>query len=397
MERTDLHASICIIGGGSAGFGAACMAARAGCTRVALVESGHALGGTSTLGGVCCWEPGVAGPGLHYEVFERLNAIPGAVAIGRTTKRYTPDEPWGLSGVDPTARYGQTLRRCGLDPSHWRRVTFEPWAMQRVMHDIVRKAGDASLLFSTVCRDVHVRDGRIKWIEVVDTTGSPIRIHAEQFLDCSADIAPTRMAGCSVVRGEDARSTHAEPSAPETAGPTVNGVSLLFRISRDPHLPPDRPVSAVAGAEARDWATGTTHSASINQLPSGDLSINVLPTMEGSEYPSLPSHEATRRCRERTFAYWESLREAHSFFKPYRLRCCAPRVGVRESYRLRGRSVLTEQDVRGGLDHRCRTKHAIAYADHALDTHGRSRTSITGAAELEEPYGVEWELSLIHI
>ncbi|MBT4140707.1 MAG: FAD-dependent oxidoreductase, partial [Candidatus Latescibacteria bacterium] len=47
----NTYYDICVVGGGSGGFGAACAAARLG-AKVILIEAGHGLGGTSTYAGV---------------------------------------------------------------------------------------------------------------------------------------------------------------------------------------------------------------------------------------------------------------------------------------------------------------------------------------------------------
>ena len=78
MIETD----ILIIGGGSGGFGAAIRAARAEPgARILLLDSMAQLGGTSTVGGVNNWEPGIGGPGVHYELAARLS--PNAIGVGR--------------------------------------------------------------------------------------------------------------------------------------------------------------------------------------------------------------------------------------------------------------------------------------------------------------------------
>jgi glycine/D-amino acid oxidase-like deaminating enzyme len=62
---------LAVIGGGSAGFGAALAAARRG-LKVVVVERGDALGGTATRGGVNCWEMGVGGTGIPFDLYRRL-------------------------------------------------------------------------------------------------------------------------------------------------------------------------------------------------------------------------------------------------------------------------------------------------------------------------------------
>ncbi|HDS74200.1 MAG TPA: FAD-dependent oxidoreductase, partial [Firmicutes bacterium] len=61
----------------------------------------------------------------------------------------------------------------------------------------------------------------------------------------------------------------------------------------------------------------------------------------------------------------------------------APMLGVRESRRIVGEYVLTQNDIEAGLSQQ---QHAdiVAIADHALDLHAEHG----GCRELSEPYGI---------
>jgi hypothetical protein len=129
-----IETDILIVGGGSGGFGAAIRAARAEPrARILLLDGLAQLGGTSTVGGVNNWEPGIAGPGVHYELYARLPA--NAIGVGKTVHYYSPEEPYGLSNIDPASSYQSSLRRAGLSRADVRRVHFEPNVMaQAIAH-----------------------------------------------------------------------------------------------------------------------------------------------------------------------------------------------------------------------------------------------------------------------
>ena len=79
-----LKTDICVAGGGSGGFGAACAAARSG-LKVLLFEAETMLGGTSTTAGVNCWEPVTgAAYGLLRELYERMSSVPNGCGIYTT-------------------------------------------------------------------------------------------------------------------------------------------------------------------------------------------------------------------------------------------------------------------------------------------------------------------------
>ena len=77
-----MSAKVIVIGGGSAGVGAAWRAAKSGAD-VMLIESGSILGGTSTLGGVHCWEPGIASEGLNRELYRLMRTVPYGASVGK--------------------------------------------------------------------------------------------------------------------------------------------------------------------------------------------------------------------------------------------------------------------------------------------------------------------------
>jgi len=82
-----------VVGGGSGGVGAALAAARLG-VKTLLVEPQSWLGGTSTAGGVHCWEMGTGGTGLPFEVYQQLRARAKAVGIYSCGRHFGWQEEW---------------------------------------------------------------------------------------------------------------------------------------------------------------------------------------------------------------------------------------------------------------------------------------------------------------
>ena len=73
----EVKTDLLVVGGGSGGVGAALAAARLGLNTL-LVEKADCLGGTSTRGGVNCWEMGAGGTGIPFDLYLRLKRIPGS-------------------------------------------------------------------------------------------------------------------------------------------------------------------------------------------------------------------------------------------------------------------------------------------------------------------------------
>ena len=70
-----LRTEVCVIGGGSAGTGAALAAARAG-AKVVLIECESILGGTSTNAWVHTWEPTAGTDGIPREIYQGMKQDP---------------------------------------------------------------------------------------------------------------------------------------------------------------------------------------------------------------------------------------------------------------------------------------------------------------------------------
>ena len=226
MIETD----ILIIGGGSGGFGAAIRAARAEPgARILLLDSMAQLGGTSTVGGVNNWEPGIGGPGVHYELAARLS--PNAIGVGRTVHFSSKEEPYGFSRLDPNSSYESSLRRAGLPKPEVRRVHFEPDVMAAAMDAMLREAG-VEIRYRTRFADVSVQGRQIVSVTAQPLDGeAPYTVRSKLFIDCSGGCHLARAAECGMAFGEEEHSRYQEPSAPDSASPIVNGISQVFRVT----------------------------------------------------------------------------------------------------------------------------------------------------------------------
>lgn len=374
-----------VIGAGAGGFGAALAAARLG-QRVVLVERAPSIGGNAVRSLVCAWEAGVGGTGIPFDLYRRMRSRPGQVGIyGLARHVCAPDPglrryPGGEARIRADRGYADTLRRFGASGPgydydfgvrHWFGVCFRPEACADAMRSLLEEAG-VSLLVGRSVRSLQVAAGRIQRVGLDDgATLAPRSV-----VDATASAAVAALAGCAVRRGrESAAETH-EPSAPAVADGLVNGISLLYRIT--PAGSDQRPPRA-----APCWWSAQWPKMMCNELPDGDLVINMLPTMSGAEWLALGREAGTAEARRRVAAHWAWLQAEWPEFRGFRLRAVADEVGERESHRIQAERTLAEQDVRGGLAAQ-RDGDICAIADHCLDTHGH------GAAhgELAGPYGI---------
>jgi hypothetical protein len=382
----DLRCELAVIGGGSGGFGATLAAARRG-VDVVLVERADRLGGNSVNGGVNIWEPGVGGTGIPFELYQKLRGQTNAVGIysmGRHQSWFDPKrEPYKFPGgetvIDSARTYLDTLQRHGVEKRSIHGVVFEPEAMAQAMRALLAETGHCRVLLNTAFTGAQVEGGRVKTV----TLSSGAKLTADWFVDATGDGAVCAAAGCTLMSGQEARTTFNEPSAPEQATPRLNGVTLIYRVT---------PVATAvieplpANVAAKCWWSQRFPSAQINHYPNGDLNVNMLPTMDGAEFIKRGYADALAECQRRIRAHWHDVQTRCAEFQKYRISWVAPALGIRESQRVMGEYVLAESDLRAGNSGQ---KHPdiVCLVDHPMDTHGGHGR---GIGELREPYGVPY-------
>lgn len=177
VEAVEVRADVCVVGGGSAGIGAAAGAARAG-ARVVLVEKLGKLGGTSANAYVSNWEPGPDGP-LVREICDRLSKIPDAVALVADHNAGRKLGPFGLWLPEAGARYEQTLARSGRPRSDWRACSWEPDAFRQVVRAMLADTGRCRVLLGTAFTDADAADRRVRAIRAEADDGAVVRIEAQ--------------------------------------------------------------------------------------------------------------------------------------------------------------------------------------------------------------------------
>lgn len=372
-----MHVDLVVLGGGSGGFGAALAAARRG-LKVCVVEGHSALGGTSTLGGVNTWEPGIGGPGFHGELFEKLARQRNAVGLSRTTQFWSRAKPYGLSRIQKGLAYRDSLRRSGIPKDRLVRVTFEPQALDAAMRELLARTGNVRLRLGASMQAVETARDAVRAVRVRRGGGSE-RIAGAFFVDATGSLALAGKAGCRTYLGAEPRSLYGEPCAPPAHQDTLNGVSLCFRVSG----------RAEAPCIEREGGETRACTFSITEYPNGDLNFNPLPLMQGWEFQALPADRAFAECERRARAAWRYMQREQAF-GGYRLTRLFPVCGVREGPRLVGRDVLTETDVRAGCGGQRTAERWITLADHDLDVHGEHGMQRT----LKGPYGVPYDCLL---
>ena len=392
-----VEADVAVIGGGSAGFGAAWSAAHLGST-VALVEKEAMLGGTSTIGGVNNWEPGMGGTGVPYRVYQRLEQIPQAAGVYRIDRHLAWKKPWekytfpgGIVETDPCLTYAHTLLRHGpgMGNEAWFRhychgVIFEPDQMAAVMLNMLKETGRCRVFLNTAFKEVRRADGRVS--EVTLSDGTVVR--AKVFIDATDGVLCAQL-GCDLMSGRDRKADFNEPGAPPEPVLKMNGATLVYRITPLGMKEPDLIEPLPVGISEKCWWQNNFPAAFVGVYPNGDRFVNTLPTMKGEEYLALGSEKAYAECVRRVQAHWHWYQTNFDEFRRFRMQLIFPKAGLRETRRVRGEYVLTQNDLIDGLS---RQKHddIIAIADHPMDNHGGGGPG----GELKEAYGIPYRCLL---
>ena len=377
-----------IVGGGSAGFGAAWASSVSG-AKTLLIEKLNGLGGVSVFGGVNCWEPGYGGQGIHLKLAEDLISNRQGCVIHDDGNAVGPERPF-VWCVPTDHKYSGTFRV--PDTAHVHDIDhfmFEPEAMSGLMLKYLKESG-CTVMLNTEFTGAEIRGRMIDSISVRDGGGKWIAVKGKTYIDCTDSAALAGECGCERMIGEDSGNEFSEYSAPETASDkNINGVSLIFRCEPS-DIPYETAACAAHGSFAGRLERREIYSV-VNQYPNGDINVNMLPTMNGREYVEAGA-DAGRILKERVLEYYDWL--IRNFGLRYKLKYIFPVHGVRESYRIKGRYVLSESDLRAGMFDQPHSDRLIAFADHMIDVHGTSAVKHKLPPDLKIPYGIPYECLL---
>lgn len=367
-----IHTDVLVLGLGSAGSAAVYRALQDGASVVGA-EQMPGPGGTSSFGGVNNWEPGVSYEGMHREIARRLLER-GDAFVGKTTEYVSASNRFAISdrSGDP---YETTLRRFGVHPDDMRRLHYEPDAMAEVLQELMEEAApEEKRTFFYNTRFVSLEtDGRRISSCILDTPDGTVTVVPRIVIDCTADILPSRLAGCSCTIGQESRDAYGEEAAPENADIWLNGLTQCFRITESgaemPSVPPE--YDDVDLTEWENYMDRTCGPVScFNVYPRGGIYVNMLPTGEGSLFLKYDLPELKHLCEARAYSYVRWLAE-NNYLRGWEITHLFPLLGLRETYRLKGRYVLTLEDIYHGYAPSLGMEHSIALADHPADTHGR--------------------------
>ncbi|HJQ83457.1 MAG TPA: FAD-dependent oxidoreductase [Candidatus Binatia bacterium] len=307
-------ADLVVVGGGSAGTAAAVTAARAG-LRTVLVDDSPFLGGMSTGGcvGTFC--------GFYYR--ERngdLVRLVGGFAAEVMDRLAPRGLCYGPVPIKTTAA-----------------VPYVPWGLKTLYDEIVRAEPKLTVYLHARFVRALVEDDRIAAVTVATRDGE-YAVRGAYWIDASGDAALARAAGATTEKGD-----------------VLQYPSMMFYMQRVdleqalPHL------FDLNDLIERHFETAGLPRRSGNVIPTGRAGeVLIAMSRVGVEGRPIDASDAAELTlgemlgREQAERCAEFLRAHMPGFADAFISDTAPRLGVRETRRIRGRYALTEDDVLGG-------------------------------------------------
>jgi len=301
---------VVVAGGGLAGVCAAIAAARHGC-HTALVQDRPVLGGNSS---------------------SEIRVPPGGAA--------TPN-PWAReTGIVEELQIENIARN--HDPV-WEGMMNSTWDL--ILYEWVRREPNLRLFLNTSVRDVEMATNETITALLCAQLGSglTLRLAASFFIDCTGDGTVGWAAGAEFRMGREARHEFGESLAPEEADSKTQGSSLLFR-ARDI----GRPVSFTPPPWAEKYPTEESllcrGQYRLNQREyAGYWWIEV-----GAPFDTIRENEAIRdELLRHLLGVWDHIKNTGDHGAENMVLDWIGMVpGKRESRRLMGDHILTENDLR---------------------------------------------------
>ena len=320
-RKTEVVAEveILIIGGGPSGIAAATAAARCG-ARVMLLEKYGFLGGMGTAAMVTNF------CGLHASINGSVKQIVRGVADDILERLDNLD---GLREPHPVKAKGG-----GHDVAA---QAYDTSAYKMATDDLLLSAG-VDIRFHTFAVDVLMDGARIDAV-LVETKSGRKAIKAEVFIDCSGDGDLAYWSGADCVKGDD----NGFMAYPTTMFRVANVDDDKVYNEGKPNL------SALIEAAAKDYNLPRKTGVLGSQPHAGEWRVNLTQIsrdgdpIDGSDWNDLGFAETEGRRQSQE--YFRFLKDCVPGFENSYLLETAPQVGIRETRRIIGEHILSEDDI----------------------------------------------------
>lgn len=352
IERV-IETDVLVVGGGSAGFGAAVAAARNG-AKTLIIDRNSMLGGMATAGLVgpfmTCYDDD-CDEQIVMGIFDEL--------CRRTEERGGAVHPSKVEGMTPYCSY-YVRSHCHVTP-------FLSETLAVVMEDMVLEAG-AKIRYNVQLCDVLTKDGKIDAV-IVSMKEGMAAIRAKTFIDCTGDADVAYYAGVPTWLGDE-ESGLMQPTTLFFEVGNIDREQFVGELeSRMDSLgiPGENCWSwYIKEAKAHgDWTLERNEVGNYEQPTLGRWKIN---TTRMTHIDATNTEDVTRALVEGR----KQVGQVMDFFRKYVPGCrdiqllqVASALGVRETRHIRGKYKLTAEDILA----RKHFDDAICTFAYAIDIH----------------------------
>lgn len=371
---------VVVAGGGPAGIGAAIAAAKNG-VKVLLIEGNGCLGGTSTAGALPFYLGAMTGSipyidmlkqGLQYKDLPRPRKAVGGVFDEVTQAMKDEGGAVGPCEMAQTDKY-PGLDRLGCHDE----FTFDIEVGKRVLDELMKRYG-VDLLYYTHALNVERKDNQILGVYVHNKSGI-LYIPCKAIVDCTGDADLAACAGYETYKGD--RETGEMTAASLVSHIENIDSSVMEKYLNEGGDPWFRPQCEAARAEHPE-DDGLPHNIIIfPMMQEGVFMVNSgtsLSKIDGTSGDDMTKVTLWGRQRGKYLAE-ELFRKHIPGAENCRLRLTASYPGVRETRRIIGERMLTEEDLLNGE----KFEDTIALAGRHFDL---TRPSLSKGTEECQPF-----------
>jgi hypothetical protein len=352
--RDDADVIVC--GGGPAGVAAALTAARCG-AKVWLFELHGCLGGIWTAG-LLTYIFDFDKPGLTRELARQLDA----------------------RGARPASN------------SHDRFV-YDPEKMKVLLEDLCTAAGVEVQLFTQVAAAYRAPTGKRLATVVTESKGGRQAWRAKVFIDCTGDGDLGALAGCHWEIGRGGPDCPCQPMTLNALIVVKDAAALKDYISfygGDPSFRIHETAVEKLWADFRKVGLAPSYG----RPTLFHIRDNLLEFMVNHEYGVKPFEpdklsQATIRARAEVHRLADGLRKLGGPWAGLQVAATAEQIGIREGRRIRGRAVVTRDDLVAGTHHEDAVCRVTFGADiHATSPQDNAKQPITHGNIKMKPYDI---------
>ncbi|NMB97254.1 MAG: FAD-dependent oxidoreductase [Clostridiaceae bacterium] len=263
------------------------------------------------------------------------------------------------------------------------KVTFDAEIMKLVLNRMITEEG-VNLLFHTYVTSVNnVRNNgnKIESIRIANKSGN-FDVKGKIFIDCTGDADIAYMAGvpCKIGRDEDGFS---QP------------MTMCFRVANVDRskLPSREEINSIyKEAVSRGEITNPRENVLFfNTIHPDVIHFNTTRIVMKNATNAEELTEAELMVREQCWEMFNFLKKHIAGFENSYLQLTAPQIGIRESRRIVGKYVLTEEDVLQGKEF----DDSICYCAYTVDIHNPAGTgTIIKRLNKGDYYGIPYRCLL---